>query len=276
MNVLELMQGSSTHAVTGHVLSTVANRLAFKLGWAAFVVNSKEQEGLPEQRRSAEMAEALGQNGLPQGVGRLDLDEIVEGYAAATILVYRYMRTPDPESGKYATWMEKSCPDPKFLIAKQLHWFLSNPDPQIQAEAKMLGADPSKRLAAIAAERNDVANTQSLRVAQTYYNHLKRMEQAENDILCQIALDAMTNANYNPLAEVIKGAEFQIERARERFNEGKYVNIDPGIYTLVQGKIESGTVNSGIKLFKPERKPAFVLDTRNYGWRAKLVKMITG
>ena len=240
MNAREILSGNSTFQTTNHALATFANRLKFKLGFVAFIDFGKANNsgGLPEQVMSVEQQEALGLYGLDSQPKQYNLDSLLAGYAAITVLVVRQLQKTDPETFRKPEWLRKQIPDPKYVIYSQMNWFINNPDPMLEAEAAMLQVNPEERKAALTTERKAQAEMIVGPLCQHYYALLKSYANAEDDELIDVVLEGVVDAGYDPDKELVESARYRIDMEREKFNAGKRTfPIDAGIYALAGVKV---------------------------------------
>src|SRR5881628_1330397 len=135
-----------THTTAGFAKSVLCNQLAFKMQIAAL-----RTEKADTPLYDAQIMAAMGDNGLPQPT-KLDLDDLITGYACAFILVARHVSTPHPETGRKEEHLLKYLKTPEQVITDGVKFRVTQAEQQTIATAAMLKADPSTRIEIIRSE----------------------------------------------------------------------------------------------------------------------------
>jgi hypothetical protein len=258
MKYTDIMLGSQGHAAQGFTRATICGQLGFLVSQAA--LQTEKKNDTPQY--DADIVEAMGDNGLPQAVV-LDLKELVYGYAAAFHLLTKHVNTPNPETGrKDLHLVDRFLRTPKKLIQTGVDFRLNGAIRTLEATAGMV-VDSTK-------EKNETYNACSDEAAKAawvkleisrlvepranvlkqeaaarvttvtapidamFVAALKDVKDVDEATWCDIALEALTNAERDPAAEIKRSAIVFIESQKKRMQDGKFVRIDPGIYALAK------------------------------------------
>lgn len=136
MNVKNLILGSGTHYGVGFARTTLCGQLGFLSNIAAR--QSARKDETPVQ--DAELAAMFGDNGLPTPKV-YDLDNLLQGMAAAYVLCVRHARKPDTKTGRINEKMQAYITEPRHWVQRGTDYALDMEISRIKAAAKALSVD---------------------------------------------------------------------------------------------------------------------------------------
>lgn len=230
MNYSEVISGSLGHTAAGFAKSTLASQCNFWLG-VAVARSQNPKNDVPVF--DASTVEAMGDQGLPTPV-KLDLEELLEASAAGFLLLARHIKTPNPENGRKEEFLTRFLKDAKMVIQANSDFTVSREVQRTEANAKMLKADPTKRIEAIKTEAQTRTNAIIGPMQEAWTKNLKELQDGEDSYLADLCCEALVNAGRDVAGEIKKAANTLIDSQRVRFEEGKFAAVDAGIYALAQ------------------------------------------
>jgi hypothetical protein len=230
MEFTKILLGSSGHAPQGFTRATVASQLAFWLG-RSVVRDASPQRDVPVFDQS--IIEALGDNGLPE-VKPLNTNVIVNGYAAAFLLLTAHIKTPHPETGRKEEHLRRYLKSPDAILKDAVDYGTNIQIAKTKATAAMLNADPSVRVAALEAEAAKRVQAMVEPVNKAMAAAIVGLRGKSNDELVDIACEALIDCDRDPSVLIKSAAVAFIESQKKRLEAGEFVAVDAGIYALAQ------------------------------------------
>jgi hypothetical protein len=216
----------------GFARSTVLNQSLFYMNRSLY---QKPAAEIPVA--DARLAGMLGDTGQPEAI-KLNTEELTHAVSCAYILLHRHCNKNDPETGRRPEFLRKWLREPKDYITAQANAFekmvLERRTATEKATALSLGADPSARLAVIAAEVKALNKADSAPAQNWFIEGVSVFKDREDQELIDVIVEAMTNAGMDVSKEIEKAAKMYLESQKTRYEAGGYVTIDQGIYALAQ------------------------------------------
>lgn len=229
MQPTKVLNGSQGFAAMCFAQSVMVNQLAFYVGRA---MNKKQDEAPAfDTATLAALDEAFGDSGLPKATV-LNTEQLIEGHAAAFILLRRSVGKPDPETGRKPEHLIKRLvPLPDAVVASVGRLTEFNLK-QGRAEAAKIGADFTKREAAIRAEMAAEARRQLDEVKGPWITAIKAYADGDTGDLIDIVLEAVVDAGMDPAAEIRRAADLLRDNLRQRIEAGNFAKMETSIYAL--------------------------------------------
>jgi hypothetical protein len=230
MNPSAILAGTdTTHQAMGFARSTALRLTGFLVTIGVF---QGQKSDTPLFDKS--IADAMGDNGLAQATV-IDLNTVTEAHAAAFILLNRHIAKPDPDTGRKPEFMIDAFlkkGQPSVLLANAVESQIKRDLTRMQANAAMVGADPTKRAAALRAEFNETVALHVGPVTQQFVSCLGTFKDADDESLIDVVVEAIKDAGRDLAGELKQSALMSIDSARKRIEGGKYATIDAGVYKL--------------------------------------------
>ncbi len=230
MEFTKILLGSSGHVAQGFARATLASQLAFWYG-RSVVRDMSPARDVPVFDQS--IVEAMGDNGLPE-VHPLNTNVINSGYAAAFLLLSGHIKTPHPETGRKEEHLMRFLKAPKDIVKDAVDFGMNRQIAQTKATAAMLKADPSARITALEQEGQKRVAVALEPVTKNFVTALTSLRDKNNDELVDIACEALIDCGRDPASEIKRSALAFIDSQKKRLENGEFVSVDAGIYTLAQ------------------------------------------
>ncbi len=243
MHASNVLGGSVSFAATGFARVTLLTQLGFHLGRAVTHALNPRNVATPVADARIEAMfndESTG----PAVVSKLDAEVLCEAYAAAYILLRSHINQADPETGRREEHLRKRLVGPADQIIAAYTYAkdqsLGRSIDQAKAECKMLGADPTARIAAITAAQ-DQERTLDVKPYETFFfESLKKLVGKETSELIDVAVEGFACTDRNLGLEIQNSAKAFLDFQRKRAERGEFVKVDAGVYALAKG--ESGPI----------------------------------
>ena len=228
MQPTKILLGNEGYNIKNLARSTMLNQLAFDY-------NRAHQT----QRKDNPVADAATAEGLknifgPQGEKThqvvLNAEELMDAHAAAYVLFQRGFMTPDPETGRPATFNDRrlvSLPD---MVKRQVDRNLAYNLTKALATAESSGADPeivtSELKKAIIADLERQADA----VRGPWLESVLSYKDESDEDLVDVVLEAVTNAGRNIPAEITRACDKKRDDVKKRQESGQFATLPADIW----------------------------------------------